>query len=306
MITVLTANPSLDRTLTVTELQPGAAQRISTVTETAGGKGLNVARVLRSHATAALVLGPLGGLIGRRVAELAAADGITAAWTRLRGVQTRTCTLVVESISGRATALNEVGPQLTARQWQRVIAARAVLAAELMLICGSLPRGVPATAAAELVERRRAAGLATWVDTSGAPLRAALAARPVLVKVNREELAAALALDEGAALDAAAAALAGDSGGTIILTDGSAGARAYRAGECWRVNAPAVTVASTIGCGDAFMAGLAAAAQHGLALPEQLRWAAAAAAAEAVSVLPGSVDGQLAAQLRTEVIVERG
>ncbi|GFJ82993.1 1-phosphofructokinase family hexose kinase [Phytohabitans houttuyneae] len=188
MILTVTLNPALDLTYAVPALVPGATHRVDGVASRPGGKGVNVARVLHALGEPVVAAGLAGGGTGARLrAELAAA-GIEEAFTPIAGETRRT--VVVAAPTG-ATGFWEPGPEVTAGEWAAFLAGYPALVrrAALVVLAGSLPRGVPADAYARLVEVARAAGAATILDADGPALRHGLAAGPDLVKPNADELA---------------------------------------------------------------------------------------------------------------------
>jgi 1-phosphofructokinase family hexose kinase len=310
MLLIITPNPSLDRTMVFSDLRLGVVQRTDEVIVAAGGKGLNVARAARTLGQAALVCAPLGGLTGAMVARLANDEGIAGRWSGHRAGETRTCVLLVSPAGGDATALNEAGPMFAPTDWvafvETVLAAAAE--AQLCLISGSLPRGVEPTQLGDLVAALRAAGRRTIIDTSGAALSAALAARPHGVKVNAAELGAALGR-EIADVGAAAAALAELRAGGLELAAVSLGARGALAADgagTWWACPPPIELLSTIGSGDSLLAGLASGLLRGLALPEALRLGVACGSADALSIGGGRIElsevERLAAGTRLEQV----
>lgn len=287
MILSVTPNPTLDRTLIVPGFRAGAVQRVAEARIAAGGKGLNVARVVRELGGDARCLGLLGGPVGREVAALAETEGLDAAWLPIADT-TRVCTLVVDPDAGEATALNERGPQVTGAEWDRLADAvlRAAEGVGAVAVCGSLPPGVEPVRLAGLITALQGGGVPAWVDTSGPALLAALAARPRGLKINHHEASELLgtAIDDPAAALRAARKLRGEKVATVIVTLGRRGAVLADERGAWLAASPPVRTVSTIGSGDAFLAGILRAEEEGADLPEMLRRAVAAGAANTLRV----------------------
>lgn len=269
MATVLTitANPLLDHLATATWM-PGKVVRTPRIAQVAGGKGINVARVLARHGHQVSALGFAGGGEGRTLAALVAEDGIAPAFTAT-AARLRVGFQVIEP-GGRTGAVIEDGFAVTAAEADALLAElRRRLPADLVIVSGS----VPDPAVSELHRRIcgvcAAAGVPCWVDAYGAAMRAALAGEhpPLLAKPNAEEYGTEpkpwLAVRE------------------LHLTDG-AHTIIVRAPEGrYRVVPPAVAEINPIGSGDSYLAALAHARLSGLDLPAQLAYAAAAGAANA-------------------------
>lgn len=272
----------------VPKLRLGAVHRAERVLVAAGGKGLNVARAARALGQPVAVCAPLGGLTGELVARLAADEGFVGRWSRHCAGETRTCVLLVDPHGGDATALNEVGPTLDAADWQEfaatVVAAAAT--ADLTTISGSLPPGVPSNALADLNRTLHAGGRRALVDTSGEALRAVLAAAPYGVKVNAAELSAGMGR-QVTDVDTAAAALADLRASGIVLAAVSMGAQGALAADATGIYwacPPALTIVSSIGCGDSLLAGLATGLLRGEDLGAALRLGVACGSADALTI----------------------
>ncbi|MGY0501077.1 1-phosphofructokinase family hexose kinase [Nocardia sp. FBN12] len=302
MIVTLTANPSVDRTVTLTEpLRRGQVHRAASVTSHPGGKGVNVARVVSE--SGAPVLAVLPG----------ADDDPVVHGLRTAGIEFRTVpvaggprvNLTIAETDGTTTKINEPGFPLQARDLAELTALLVELAAgaEWIVLSGSLPPGVPIDWYAQLVatlstlrvspngnRRTRVA-----VDTSDAPLLAlfdeSVGAPPDLIKPNSEELAQLTGLDaielENPTAAAAAAATLIDRGvGAVLATLGAAGAVLVTAGDAWFAAAPPIVARSTVGAGDSALAGYLLADLAGASPADCLR--AAVAYGSAATALPGT------------------
>ena len=293
MILCVTPNPALDHTMTVPGLRLGEVARATRSFTAAGGKGLNVARVVRTLGGAAQCAGLLGGQSGRRLAELAELEGLPAAWTWFAG-ETRTSVILLDPQGGDATVVNEPGPAVTADDWSRLTidVLRAAEGGDYVCLSGSLPPGSTPQLFAELLRSLVAAGRRVWVDTSAAALAAALAVDSVGVKVNGAEAGAIVGhpVEHPTAALAAARELQQGSSRPSILTLGSRGAVMVGAAGGWHAQPPPLQIVSSVGSGDAFFAGLLVGLARGLSEPEALRQAVAAGAANALIVGGGRLE----------------
>lgn len=281
MIVTVTPNPSLDRTLQVDRLEVGRVNRATGELVDAGGKGVNVARALAVHGVGVRTVVPMGGDPGRQLGLLLSDQGIRVVAVPLNG-RTRTNVTIVDE-DGIVTKVNEAGAQLgpasVAELLERVEAALSP--GDWLATCGSLPPAAPDDLHARLVEVARVAGARVAVDTSGAPLHAAVGAGPDLVKPNRHELeeligGTATTLDEVVA----AAQQLRDRGVAAVLTSlGADGAVLVDADGAWHARAEAEAVRSDVGAGDAALAGFLAAGASGPdALRQAVAWGTAAVA----------------------------
>lgn len=308
MLLIITPNPALDRTMVVPNVRLGSVHRAERVLVVAGGKGLNVARAAHTLGQDLRVCAPLGGFTGGYVAHLAAEEGFEGRWSWIAAGETRTCVMVVDPHGSDATVLNEQGPELTAADWQDFVetAHVAALDAGLATISGSLPPGIPPAAIGDLIRTLAAAGCRVIVDTSGAPLQAALETSPYAVKVNRVELAAALGTPiENISQAAQALQELRSRGITLnIVSLGAQGALALGDAGLCLVRPPTVELASSVGSGDSLLAGLATGLLRGYAPGDALRLGVACGTADALTVGGGLIDLAAVEQIQAATSVQ--
>ncbi|MBZ4024097.1 1-phosphofructokinase [Rhodobacter sp. TJ_12] len=278
-IATVSLNSAIDQTVTVPGFTADAVNRVETVQVDAGGKGVNVASFLAHFGHATAVAGLLGRDNDTLFARHFAQAGIRDACTRCEGA-TRTNVKIVDPVLDQVTDLNFPGVQA----WEEDFAAVSGMVAGLMArgldwlaLCGSLPAGLGPESYARLIAQARASGVKVALDTSGAPLGPALAARPDIVKPNAEELGAYLGCELSTRDEVlgAARALVDQGIGLVSVSMGAAGAVLVRGHEAVHARPPRIAVASTVGAGDAMVAGLIHAATLGLDLAETARMATA-------------------------------
>lgn len=301
MIVTLTPNPSIDRTVGFRELHRGTVNRASSARIDPGGKGVNVARALTAQGSAALAVLPEGGPEGHLMASLLDDAGVAR-----RGVPIReSIRLNVTAVEpdGTTTKLNEPGPRLDEGEVRALLAAvgSAVAAATgpvWVVGCGSLPPGAPADLYARLIRSAREAGARVAIDSSGHPLRPAVAAGPDLIKPNRvelEELVDAELTTLGDVIDAARDLVA-DGIAMVAVSLGRDGAVLVDAAGATHAVATVERPRSTVGAGDCLLAGLLHDLSVGRSPHDALRtgvwWGAAAVSMPGSRVpAPGDLDG---------------
>lgn len=303
MIVTVTLNAALDVTYQVDELRPDTSHRVRTVHERAGGKGVNVARVLQGQGRTVTALGLVGGWTGARIAADLDASGIAAAMTSISGESRRTVS-VVSAATGGSTLFNEPGPHVTEAEWQAFLDAftRFVGLASIVVLSGSLPPGVPEDAYGRLARVAHSSDARVLVDADGAALARSIEASPEVVKPNGAELRAATGLEEpGAAMRSLHAAGAG----AVVATFGAQGIRALTPDGAWsaRLDRPIGGVNPT-GAGDAVAAALVAGLEDGRDWPSMLADAVAWSAAALAATLAGDLDAGTLDELRAAVLVE--
>ncbi|VVP92801.1 1-phosphofructokinase [Pseudomonas fluorescens] len=301
-ILTLTLNPALDLTVELSVLTAGQVNRSDEMHTHAAGKGVNVAQVLADLGHQLTVSGFLGEDNLQAFETLFAKRGFVDAFIRVPG-ETRSNIKIAER-DGRITDINGPGPMVDAAAQQALLDRLVQIAPghDAVVVAGSLPRGVTAQWLRELIERLNQLGLKVALDTSGEALRAALQARPWLIKPNTEELADALGCEvvSRAAEVQAAAHLHAQGIDHVVISHGADGVNWFSVGSALHASPPKVSVASTVGAGDSLLAGML----HGLLsadTPEQTLRTATAIAALAVTQIGFGIND--AAQL---ALLEQG
>jgi 1-phosphofructokinase family hexose kinase len=286
-------NPALDRLQVVPTFTPFGVNRADDVVARAGGKSLIVARAIRRLGGDVVLHGFLGGPVADIIARECRAEGMIDRHVRIDG-DTRTTVVIVETVTGRTTVINEPGPTVTDADMRRLESSllSSLGPGDVIVLTGSLPPGAPVDFYAQVIDRTRALGVAVLVDASGEPLRHAAAAGPELLKINEDEfqeLAAACDLAGSTPLVDAMQNVRVETGiGILIVTRGANGSVAVDESSVYRVSSPAVRTVNATGSGDAFFGALALtlSSDGPAALSEGLRIATAAGAANAVRLDP--------------------
>ncbi|MFJ8042467.1 1-phosphofructokinase family hexose kinase [Kitasatospora sp. NPDC096147] len=289
MILTVTLNAALDVTYHLPRVARFGSNRVPEVAEQAGGKGVNVARVLRALGAEVAVTGLAGGATGLAIRQELGRAGLRDELVAVGGESRRTIA-VVEQEDGDATMYLEPGPVVTEQEWRafRSRFAGLLAGAGAVVLSGSLPRGLPVDAYRELVELARAGGVPAVLDADGPALAAGLTARPALVKPNRKELAAVAGIDDPVAgarvlLAAGAEAVAASLGpdGLLVVTE--------RGG--WLATPPEPVPGNPTGAGDAAVAALTLGLVRDEPWPDRLRRAVALSAATVLAPRAGEFDG---------------
>ncbi|WP_206243769.1 1-phosphofructokinase [Novosphingobium terrae] len=282
-VATVTFNPAIDQTVTVGHLTRGEVHRAQSVRQDPGGKGVNVASCLADWGVPVTVFGLLGADNAAPFEALCAAKPITDRFERLPGA-TRVNIKIVDD--GETTDINMDGLSVDEAASERVLAAVEAFAAPdaLIVLSGSLPPGCDAGIYATMVARLRAAGARVLLDTSGVPLSLALKAAvlPDIVKPNRRELAAWAGepLDSLADVVRCGQRLRAGGVALVVVSMGEEGALFLSDEGVLLARLSAGDLASTVGAGDAMVAGLAAAAIEGAGLERIARLATAFAVAK--------------------------
>lgn len=265
---VLALNPSIDAEWRVADVLWEEKNDVLSERRWAGGKGINVARWLKYLGGRPQLLLPLGGRPGRELTGYLRAENISTRIVPLRAA-TRV-NVIVTTANGRQMRFNAPSPKLSSAEWRAILnGVKRELAQRLgglLILSGSLPRGVPANAYARLARTARRLGVRTLLDCDGRALAAAVAARPFLVKPNEHELAQwwGKPLRSESATLRAARALAARTGGWVLVSRGPQRAMLVRGGarEVFTATPRRVKPRNTVGAGDALLAAVAWQIQH--------------------------------------------
>ena len=289
-IVTLTVNPAIDIFVNVDHVQPTHKLRCSPPKRDPGGGGINVARAAHRLGSDVTAIYPTGGAIGKLLHKLVEREGIDSVVTPSH-VETRENFTAYERSSGEQFRFVLPGAPLHRTEWEAILDKLSSLPEppRYVVASGSVPPGVPDDFFAEVARRAKALGAKIAVDTAGAALKAALDEGVTLIKPNLMELTEFVAapLDNDRERIAACRALAAGGGAEMVaLTLGGDGALLVTAGQAWRAQPLPVEVASTVGAGDSFLAGLVASLAKGTGLKQAFR--TAVAAGSAATLTPGN------------------
>lgn len=300
MFYTVTLNPSVDRTLQVAALVPGSLHRISGYIDHAGGKGINVARALTKLGADCTALGFLGGANGEWIRKTLETEGVKGYWVSIQG-ETRMNIKIWAERTGETTEFNAAGPVISPQEWSDLHDALSALPLSqsaqmenIIVFSGNPPPSSPTEIYASLIQTAKRRGFYTVLDTSGDYLKDGLAAKPDLIKPNADELSVLVGRDCSNPEAAAAAAreLIDAGVSAVVVSLGSQGAVCCRRSETLLAVPPEVPIRSTVGCGDALVAGAIYALREGMAWDQVAKWAVASGTAAAAThgTEPGTRD----------------
>ena len=294
MIVTLTINPAIDRIVSIDRLAFEDRAYINSSRESAGGRGINVSSVIHSFGGETLAVLISGGDSGKRLEGLLGKCGYRIAVVPVQN-EIRT-NLTITDKHGLTVNLNEPGPKLGKAEVARVEReVRDTLdRASWLMICGSIPPGVPPAFYGKLVSMARHKKVKTLLHADGDALREGIAARPTVVSPNQQEAGRLLGqtlLTRTHYLEAAERIrqMGADS---VVLTLGSRGAVGAFADGLMEALPPRIDAVCPIGAGDALMAAYAWARERRTSAADALRWGVAAGTAKAR--LPGMTFASLA------------
>lgn len=292
MITTITCNVAVDKAYVIEKLTRGTVMRVKKCTNTAGGKGLNVAKVIHLCGEEVQAGGFIGGHNGAYVEDLLKAQEIPSHFTEIQG-ETRSCINILEA-DGTSTEFLEPGEPVSEEHKVQFLQEydQMVQESSVLTISGSVPRGVDLQFYPELIRRAKAAGKKVLLDTSGALLKEAVKACPTMIKPNQDEIEDLLGtkIEDRAALIRGARQLHETGIPYVVVSLGAEGAMVVCEEGTFVGKPPKIKVVNTVGCGDSMTAAFAVGFARKLSIQDTLRYAIAVSSANAMTMATGSFE----------------
>jgi tagatose 6-phosphate kinase len=291
MILTVTLNVALDKYYYVPNFLPGNVNRVAKMIPTAGGKGLNVARVARTLGAPVKATGIIGGRTGDLVCDLLSDEGIEAEFLKAP-IESRTCINIIDA-AGESTEVLEAGDEIGEETVSLFFDhfTRLVHEADVVTLSGSALQGMSDDIYAELTAIAREAGKPTVLDTSGEKLLRGIEAAPTVIKPNRQEIEQIMGVEDAAADDLIDHCTAYVEAGVryVVVSLGDEGALLMTRDGAWQGRPPWLEVVNTVGSGDAMVAALAVGLRSGDGPEEFLRQGIAVSAANTLTESTGHV-----------------
>jgi len=293
--------PCLQRVLTFEKFEKGRVNRAESVRVGLGGKGANVARMLKQLGGNPVLLGFAGGLNGKRFSALLKEYGVAHEMVWVSG-ETRICETLVEAGNPEPTELVEEMPAISPLEWEKMVQLFRSLNLKdaVVPIAGKLPAGAPVDGYAQLCEVVCEKGGRVVLDTSGEPLLSALRHRPFMVKLNREELFSTVGIAEMFEACNRVLSLGAES---VLVTDGAKKAFYVSKSAQLEITPPVIDAVNPVGSGDAVTAGMSKVLSEGGDLRHMLVEGMACGAANALNLVSGSLKMRDVEWLRESVRV---
>jgi 1-phosphofructokinase/tagatose 6-phosphate kinase len=309
MIITVTLNAAIDKSLSVPNFRPGRRHRTVEQRTMAGGKGVNIARALKALGQPVIATGMAGGATGTHIVEHLTEEAILNDFVRIRD-ESRTNTAVLDPTDGVQTEINERGPAVSAQEVELFRDKLLYLArgAAIVVLAGSLPRGVDPDLYATLTHDLQRLGVTIVIDADGEPLRHAVRAEPDVVSPNMleaEELVGHEFSSEEERLEAVHEIVAlGPKEAIVTMPDGCVATVLIDGKACLRRARiePREPIASR-GSGDAFLAGYVAARYEGRSPDQCLRFGVACGAESTSRLGAGLIEPKEARRLMGDVEV---
>lgn len=270
LIVTVTMNPSVDISYPVDILKIDDVNRVENVSKTAGGKGLNVSRVIKQMDGELIASGILGGSLGAYIIDQLNDENVPNRFLKI-DKESRNCIAILHE--GNQTEILESGPTLDGGEGDRYfkLFEKLIEEADVITISGSLPKGLSPNYYQRLLQKSHGKDVKILVDTSGEALKQTLLGdkKPFLIKPNTDELNALLEQETTFDIKGLKEALSNslfDGVEAIVVSMGADGAFAKIQDTFYKISIPEIKVVNPVGSGDATIAGLA------MGIDQELSW----------------------------------
>ena len=308
MILTVTLNVSVDKAYKIKgAVCPGTVSRVDECRNTAGGKGLNVARIADLCGEDVLAAGFAGGFNGDYVKAMLCEDGIQSRFTKVKG-ESRSCINILAG-DGTSTEFLEPGEPVRPEDVQNFLDQfdEIIRESNVVTISGSIPRGVPSDIYGSLITKIKGAGKQVILDTSGKLLEEGVKSRPTMIKPNDDEIEALLGVPvtNREEIIEGAGKLQKMGIEIVVVSLGSDGALMVTEDGVLQGKPPKIEVVNTVGCGDSMTAAFAVGLSRGYSIEETLRYAVAVSAANAMTMQTGNFRQKDMERILPEVEIKR-
>lgn len=307
MILTITLNPSVDVSYQLDDLQIDTVNRVNDPSKTAGGKGLNVARVAKQLNADVATTGFLGGSLGSFIRSEITSLGIQDAFVAIAG-ETRNCIAIIHE--GKQTEILESGPNIEEDEARLFLeqCSDPIKQASIISISGSLPKGLPADFYSELIAIAKRHGTRVILDVNGPLIASTLksGSAPFLIAPNEQEINDLLGqgitsdqdIKQAFEMDLFA------SIPWVVVTQGEQGAMIKTPANVYKVHVPAIDAVNPVGSGDAVVAGLATGFDREMAEVDLIAFAMSMGVLNALEEQTGSIDARKVREIQQQVNVE--
>ncbi len=308
MITTVTLNASIDKAYHMEqEIKNGTVMRVASCRNSAGGKGLNVARIVKLCGEEVKATGFVGGFNGAYLETLLDQDHIPHQFVKMEG-ETRSCINILDPKYG-STEYLEPGCAVTKQEEERFLNrfGEIIKDSNVVTISGSVPKGVETTIYQKLIEQAKDMGKQVILDTSGILLKHSLEAKPTMVKPNKDEIEMLFQTEVEKQSDVVDYAKKIHAMGIpyVVISLGGDGAILVCKEGVYHGKPPKVEAVNTVGCGDSMVGAFAVALSCFYSSEEALKYAVATATAAALSPNTGDFEKEIQETILKQVKIDK-
>lgn len=309
MIYTVTLNPAIDKTVEIPGFVAGKVNRVASVREDAGGKGINVSKCLRALGVESVAAVVLAGDGGDRLEVLLQQEKMNILRAEIPEGETRTNLKVVDPESGENTDINEPGPEVKQSSLRQFLIrlCQHIRPGDIVVLSGSLPKGAPVDTYKVWTERFRELGAKVFLDADGKCLAEGVKGKPDFIKPNETELARLMGrtFETEGQIIAAGRELLASGIENVVISMGEGGALFLWKEGFYRAESLAVPVHSTVGAGDSVVAAMVYGMEKGLPMEEKIALAMAMGAASVMQTGTQAPDAKTVWELSKQVEFEK-
>lgn len=308
MITTITMNASIDKAYFMDSvIENGTVMRVAQCRNTAGGKGLNVARAAARCGADVQASGMVGGFNGQYLESMLNKDGIAHRFVHVAG-ETRSCINILDEKYGSTEYLEpgcEISPEEEADFMEKF--PEIIKDSDVITISGSIPNGMKKDIYGRMIAIAKDMGKKVLLDTSGENLRQGIKAKPTLVKPNQDEIEQLFDVKLNSVEEVLSYAWKIYEQGIpyVVISLGGKGACMLCKDGLLQGQPPKIEAVNTVGCGDSMVGALAVSLERGDSPAQALKFAMAVAASNALSPNTGDVNREIYEKLIDQVIVTK-
>ena len=306
-ILTVTLNPAVDKTYTTQGLTVGNVNRMRTVMKIAGGKGVNVTKVLRQYGFDVAATGFLGGYSGRFIGEELERIGAEDHFVYV-AEETRS-NMNILADDGYVTEILEPGPTISLREQEEFLARYDTLLEQcgLVILSGSVAQGIGTDIYEKLVVRARGASVPVYLDSNGEGLRYGMRAKPQLIKPNQKELEYLMGrrLTRREEIVGAARLFLENGIAQVVVSMGARGLLSISGENVLYARTERIEAVNTVGCGDCVVASYAMSYLMGESEEQAIVRACAISAANATTLVSTDIPLETAKELMNKIILEK-
>lgn len=308
MIYTVTLNPAIDKTVMIENLRTGAVNRVASVREDPGGKGINVSKCLKNLGEPSVAAMILAGDAGKRLETMLEALGIASLAVWAEG-ESRTNLKIIDPVKGENTDINEPGPTVTETLLDQLKTklSENIQRGDIVILSGSLPAGVDRGLYKDWTAHFRNLGACVYLDADGEPMHKGITAVPYMIKPNNDELAALMGKERLTTEEMLAEGrrLLESGISEIVISLGGDGALFVSEDGCYYAEGLPVAVKSTVGAGDSVVAAAAYGQAKNLTREARIQLAVAMGAASVMQSGTQPPEAQLVWELAQQVKIAK-
>lgn len=306
-ILTVTLNPAVDKTYTTRNVIVGHVNRMNTSVKIAGGKGVNVTKILSQYGCDVMATGFLGGHSGRFIEEELEKREVECHFIQTAEETRSNMNIIADD--GYVTEILEPGPKISREEQEQFMKQYEELLDKsgLVILSGSVARGIQTDIYAKLIRSAAQRNVPVYLDSSGESLKFGILAKPNLIKPNWKELEYIMGhkIRNREEIIEAAAFLHGEGISRVIVSMGSKGLISVTQSGTYFARAEGINAVNTVGCGDSVVASYAIGAVKKESEEQTIRRACAISAANATTLESANIPMETAEALLNNIIVEK-